>query len=870
MEEASSGSLLRFHKGEPPPEIAQNATPSKTTVFGQELTAIRSRRAANFPELYPKAPADQADHITDESCPSVSHDLSGIALSGGGIRSSAFCMGALQALARTPKAKMGKSDSLPQFDYISTVSGGGYTGAALMAAVSGPGYPAPPFPTGGPPFPFGDTNNDEGETAELQHIRDNSRYLLQNKPLRAVASFVAIYLRGLMLSVVALSLPIVAFAMVLAWIAFGISNYAGQSRAARAFSDLVAALLPARLVEALHAAAIRILAALAALRDLAFGAGPENTRFASFGDVLKQIVQLGWLYWIISGVVLLLLAVIVSLVSGTKLRVRNKFTTFVILGLAIVLFVPLFIHLNLWLMKVAALAQDRPAASTGAATSLFASLVGALTKASPFLSAALVAVLPFVKKLIDKSVEALAGGISARLSRVGSRILLTIVALLLPLLLWGLALRLALFLQRRLLAGEPTVSHLSILLCVLFLWITLSLILDTNANSLHQLYRDRLSNTFVRLPLRGNVARRIADNFKLSAVNTRRVPYPIICAALSVPGSHYANKRGRNADFFVMTPQHFGCGPLGYVKTTQVEDIDGLDLGTAMAISGAAVAPNMGLGFSSKLSFTLAFLNVRLGRWMHRPDVLAGWKPELLATFPSLLALWREAFGLSGRAVDSAIGKAKRKRRIGPVLWWRSLANDHILLSDGGHIDNLGVFELLRRRCKFIVAIDAEADPTIHCPSLTQILRLARLDLGLTIDLDPRPIAVSHAGACQHIDQDTPGCPAPPQFHAAAGIINYPQTDSGLAAERGYILYVKASLTGDEYAPVRAYRQRNQTFPHETTGDQMFSEEQYEAYRSLGDHIMRRLIVGQDKPTLPHWLDAGTQAKILPAIMARL
>ena len=202
MGEGRPSGLLRFRK------IANAEDDADTeTVFGQELRAILVRREANSTPNTNEPSAQRAESgdagksdapdplkTVNLDLPSTDHGLAGIALSGGGIRSSAFCMGALQALARTKRAK----SSLAQFDYISTVSGGGYTGAALAATTSMAKKP-------NSRFPFGDTNNQEGETDELRHIRDNSRYLLIGNPLFAALSFIAIYLRGVMLSAVALA-----------------------------------------------------------------------------------------------------------------------------------------------------------------------------------------------------------------------------------------------------------------------------------------------------------------------------------------------------------------------------------------------------------------------------------------------------------------------------------------------------------------------------------------------------------------------------------------------------------------------------------------------------------------------------------------
>ena len=142
-------------------------------------------------------------------------------------------------------------------------------------------------------------------------------------------------------------------------------------------------------------------------------------------------------------------------------------------------------------------------------------------------------------------------------------------------------------------------------------------------------------------------------------------------------------------------------------------------------------------------------------------------------------------------------------------------------LSDGGHIENLGTIELLRRRCKYIITGDGEADPNLYCGSLATLIRYARIDLGIDIDIDLKEIRLK--------DPDTDRRSA---AHVAIGRIQYPHD-----AEYGYLLYLKSSFTGDEDEVVVEYRNRKPAFPHESTADQFFDEGQFEAYRALGQHI---------------------------------
>lgn len=145
-------------------------------------------------------------------------------------------------------------------------------------------------------------------------------------------------------------------------------------------------------------------------------------------------------------------------------------------------------------------------------------------------------------------------------------------------------------------------------------------------------------------------------------------------------------------------------------------------------------------------------------------------------------------------------------------------------VSDGGHIENLGVYSLLERRCALIIAVDGEADPHMAFPSLIRLLRYARIDLGITIDIDVariRALAEGYHGA-----------------HWTVGRIDYGD------GETGVLCYLKLSLTGDERLDVLAYQAGSPAFPHESTAEQFFSEEQFEAYRALGYHIGRRVFEG--------------------------
>lgn len=403
----------------------------------------------------------------------------------------------------------------------------------------------------------------------------------------------------------------------------------------------------------------------------------------------------------------------------------------------------------------------------------------------------------------------------------------------------------------------------------------ISFCLTPNANSLHRLYRDRLSKAFLFDPTRsadGRVApaeasldqgrdfkaldrMKLTDLYAAPAAMARipgqpatpklHAPYQLINTALNIQGSDFANRRGRNADFFVFSALNVGSEATGYAPTALVQDDEqSLDLATAMAISGAAASSNMGSSSIKALTPTLALLNVRLGYWLKNP-----------------------------RYVDERV---RPQRRSTPLYFWSEISgrlyenSDSVYLTDGGHIENLGVYELLRRRCKVIIAVDAEADAPMNFGSLMTLQRYARIDLGVRIDLPWTPIR-ERTRALMARNADKAGDPgaadehdetARDLVHVAIGTIDYG------GDEQGYLVYVKSSLNGDENDYIRDYARRNDRFPHETTGDQFFSEEQFEVYRALGFHMAHGFLSGDNPvavgcgvdPHMARFTEAGEPA----------
>ncbi|WP_286266749.1 hypothetical protein [Thalassotalea atypica] len=200
---------------------------------------------------------------------------------------------------------------------------------------------------------------------------------------------------------------------------------------------------------------------------------------------------------------------------------------------------------------------------------------------------------------------------------------------------------------------------------------------------------------------------------------------------------------------------------------------------------------------------------------------------------------------------SSEVNKSKNSPKCYDTLWerfrWRvppraliremlmKLDGRHkwINLSDGGHIENLAGIELLRRRCKFIIIGDGEADPDLTFNGLATLIRYAQIDLGIKIDIDVDKIRVENSEEAVYQGKDNLS-----KEHCAFGKIIYPSNKNiNSDPEVGYLLYLKSSYTDDENEVIKEYRNQNPSFPHQSTADQFFDEQQFECYRALGQHI---------------------------------
>ena len=393
-----------------------------------------------------------------------------------------------------------------------------------------------------------------------------------------------------------------------------------------------------------------------------------------------------------------------------------------------------------------------------------------------------------------------------------------------------------------------------LLVFLVAVFLVLSVRVNINEFSMHHFYKNRLVRCYLgasATQLQGSGVERCTrkpdpftgfdpkDDLKLSSLRSReqeeernkkaesglklvankpRVPYPLMNATLTVTAGVELATQERKALPWFFGPLYSGFFPARSDVDREMRGADppyantqhlgqGVSLGTAMAISGAAVSPNWGFHSSPQTAFLLTLFNVRLGWWMGNPT-----RGEEYITRPGpAIALWwllRELFGF----VDEGSG--------------------FVNLSDGGNFENLGLYELVRRRCRHIIVIDAEQDQDYLFESLGGAVRKCRADFGVEIQINPRPILPQ---------------PKFSRTHCVVGRILYPQEDSECKQdpqakaepEKGYLLYLKSSITGDEPADVEEYRRENPDFPQQSTLDQFFSESQFESYRRLGLHVAR-------------------------------
>jgi hypothetical protein len=321
--------------------------------------------------------------------------------------------------------------------------------------------------------------------------------------------------------------------------------------------------------------------------------------------------------------------------------------------------------------------------------------------------------------------------------------------------------------------------------------------ININKFSLQGMYRNRLIRAYLGASNDGRRPHDFtgfvqSDNFQMHCLDPVLKPFHVVNLTLNLVSSKRLDWQQRKAESFTVTPLHCGSYNLGYRPSLAYGGADGISLGTAVAISGAAASPNMGYNSSPVIGFIMTLFNARLGAWLGNPGKAGAktWRQE--GPTSAIASIVREAFGLTNDA------------------------SAYVYLSDGGHFENLGIYEMVRRRCRYIVVSDSGCDPKFAFEDLGNALRKIRIDMKIPVDFED--------GSFQALREKKHRC--------AIARIRYSLVDD--TKEDGLLLYIKPMLRGNEPPDVVSYNTNHADFPHQTTADQFFDESQTESYRMLG------------------------------------
>jgi hypothetical protein len=197
---------------------------------------------------------------------------------------------------------------------------------------------------------------------------------------------------------------------------------------------------------------------------------------------------------------------------------------------------------------------------------------------------------------------------------------------------------------------------------------------------------------------------------------------------------------------------------------------------------------------------------VRLGWWLGNPGPAGDETYDRRAPKYSVAPIISEAFGLTDDQ------------------------NKYVYLTDGGHFENLALYEMVLRRCHIIVVSDGAQDEDYRFTDLGNAVRKIRIDFSVPIEFTSVPIYA-----------ESPPPEKGKGMYWAIGKIRYTCIDRGPNVQDGVLLYIKPAVYGDEPRDVLEYKKSYPAFPHQSTADQFFDEPQFESYRMLGSHIMDQL-----------------------------
>lgn len=802
---------------------------------------------------------------------------SALCISGGGIRSATFALGALQGLADL--------GILENFDYLSTVSGGGYIGSWLTAwkqRQNGLKNIIDQLKSSARPISPGEPN-------PIQHLREYSNYLspklgffsvdtwtlaatvMRNMLLNWLV-FIPLLLCGLMLPRIALSMawlgeiygddpemyrigtPLLAITAG-AFFATGIYNllrylpsFGNKDNREEDFlkfclAPLVLAALTVFIMEAWFTGGDTQKHHLPIVTFLRWFLGMSISGAAGWFAYLLSHKDL-WRKWkLILGFTVALWFTVLSL-AGTGRFLSRHFSDLswagevtlalplflVALAFAVTVFVGLTSNMlaeedREWMARAAAWLFLTILIWAGACTLVLVAPVWVLHLSAKAKSAVAAAggISGFVAALAGFSNQSKAQpsgeaastnpGKNGKLLNIAGKlaapifilVFLTGLALLTNVILCRVGLVQADWWNHDLVLEDTPVRSAAMLFLIFlaFSWI-MARYININRFSLQAMYRNRLIRAYLGAsnqdrhtnPFTGFADN---DNLAMAQLTPSLKPFHVINITLNLVSGERLAWQQRKARSFTVSPLHCGYGDW-YCPANEYGG--GISLGTAVAISGAAASPNMGYHTSSALAFVMTLLNARLGSWLGNPRQRS-WKHQgPRSAFDSIV---REAFGLTNDR------------------------SPYIYLSDGGHFENLALYEMVRRRCRYIVVLDGAADPKYMYEDVGNALRKIRIDLNVSIEFEEPFLTPLRK----------------PENRCAIARIRYKELDPTL--EDGYLVYIKPIVIGNEPPDVTSYKAANDDFPHQSTADQWFDESQTECYRMLGLYSVSRIFKPWDK-----------------------
>jgi hypothetical protein len=723
----------------------------------------------------------------------------GLALSGGGIRSAAFAIGALQALHQ--------AHLLTKIHYMSTVSGGGFAGTALTWFFSQDSGNGDRYNTG-PNFPFTNVRSDPTRKTMLEYLRFRSTYLEPGVGLNKIA-LVSTVLRSMFLSIAAYFLLLTA----ILWFARRWLIEIPQWKDVSPVLGLLPFDMRGPWKYVFECWKMRPATAIALALSVVIATGYLLTQWRS--------------------------AIGNNPLNEFRIRRRSEQISGFLCGLALAFFGLAILDPVLGFLRD----NIRPITFSADGLKAAASWV---SLATPILGL----IGGFVSTVMYSDV-------GASDVRAKPAVVLWSSALVLIASFSILSYAAVYWLQDRV----PSPTNLGGTAwwltggALTFAALAIGWLGNVNLTGLHRFYRDRLMEAF--LPTEPNTNEPItakdshawlADGFGLHEACRRghAGPYHLINANVVLADSADDMYRGRGGDGFILAPLYSGSDATGWRLTSEwikfdrakagflgkllypvIEPMRRMTLATAMSISGAALNPRTGTngrGFtrSGLLSFVMSLLNLRLGYWAPNPKAEAGKTKRTLkpwtAWYPPNFIHPGILHGLF------AYGHDEDSR-------W-------IELTDGGHFDNIGLYELVRRRVPNIIVIDGTTDPSISLSSFSNSYERARNDFDVTIDIMNYPM---------NFNDMMPGSARPSTMVKkkyrlaergfAIGTIEYPAAN-GHKKQTGYLFYVNTVLTERLPANLYSYRAEHKDFPDEPLEDQYFDEQQFEAYRELGFEIV--------------------------------